>query len=141
MAWLYVLNTKKDVFEWSAVEKILDESIVSGNWLKDGSLEIWTSSSALTHWSKTGSVSLNKATLSPYYKHGATSCLMDTATGSFAQTISNNDDLKYLQGRTVTFTVQGHSNTADSLKISIYDGATTTCNVAFSNCQRLPRLK
>ncbi len=107
-------------------EKIRDESFVAGNWLKDGSLEVWPTSSTLTYWSKTGSVSLNQATLSPYYKHGATSCLMDTATGSFYQAIGNNDDLKRLAGKTVTFTVQGHSDTADSLRISIYDGSTLT---------------
>lgn len=107
-------------------EKIWDESIVSGNWLKDGSLELWPTSSTLTYWSKTGSVSLNEATLSPYYKHGKTSCLMDTATGSLYQAIGDNDDLKRLAGKAVTFTLQGHSDTADSLRISIYDGSTLT---------------
>lgn len=106
--------------------EVRDESKVSGNWLKDGSFEIWSSSSVLTHWSKSGSVSLNISTTSPYYKHGKTCCLMDTATGYLYQAITNNDDLKYLQGKTVTFTAQGHSNTASSLKLAIYDGTTET---------------
>jgi len=35
--------------------EVRDESMVSGNWLKDGSFEIWTSDSALTHWTSSGS--------------------------------------------------------------------------------------
>ena len=114
MAWPYIH------------EKIWDESMVSGNWLKDGSFEIWTSATALTHWTDDGTVILTKTSASPYYKHGAYSCGLGTAAGYIHQDITNWDDLKYLQGKAVTFTAQGHSNTADSLRLAIYDGTTTT---------------
>lgn len=106
-------------------KEIWDESKVSGNWLKDGSFEIWTSSSALTYWTASTST-IAKTTSSPYYKHGKTSCKLSTAAGYLTQTISNYDDLKYLAGKTVTFTVQGYCATASTLRIAIYDGTTTT---------------
>jgi len=106
-------------------EKIWDESMVSGNWLKDGSFEIWTSSSALTHYTTTTST-ITKTTSSPYYKHGATSCKIDTAAGTVKQSITNWDDLKRLAGQTVTFSIQAHCDTASCLRVSINDGATQT---------------
>ena len=106
-------------------EKIWDESIVSGNWLKDGSFEIWTSATVLSNW--TASVStLTQTTTSPYYKHGLTSCKLSTASGYVYQRITNWDDLKRLAGHEVTFTAQGWCNTASCLRLAIYDGTTTT---------------
>ncbi len=105
--------------------EIRDESMVSGNWLKDGSFEIWTSSSALTNWTTTTST-IAQTTSSPYYKHGATSCKISTAAGTVKQAISNWDDLKRLAGRSITFTIQGWCDTASCLRISINDGATQT---------------
>ncbi len=95
--------------------------MVSGNWLKDGSFEIWTSSSALTYWTKATST-IAKTTSSPYYKHGVTSCKIDTAAGSIEQSISNWDDLKRLAGKSVTFSIQGWCDTANCLRLSVYDG-------------------
>lgn len=105
--------------------EIWDESLVCGNWLKDGSFEIWTSTSALTHWTKSLST-LTQTSTSPYYKHGANSCKIDTAAGYIEQTITDFDDLKHLAGKTVKFTVQGWCDTDDCLRLSVYDGTTTT---------------
>ncbi len=102
-------------------EKIWDETMVSGNWLKDGSFEIWTSSSALTYWT-TATSTIAKTTSSPFYKHGPTSCKIDTAAGTVTQSISNWDDLKRLAGQTVTFSLQVWCDTASCLRISVYDG-------------------
>ena len=109
----------------SCFEEVWDESLVLGNWLKDGSFEIWTSSSALTHWTTTTST-IAQTSASPYYKHGKYSCKISTAAGKIAQGITNFDDLKYLAGKTVTFSVQGWCDTASCLRIQIYDGTTTT---------------
>jgi len=114
MAWPYIH------------EKIWDESLVSGNWLKDGSFEIWTSDSALTHWTDDGTVILTKTSASPHYKHGTYSCGLGTAAGYIHQDITNWDDLKHLAGKTITFTVQGYCAVASTLRIAIYDGTTTT---------------
>ena len=113
MAWPYIH------------EKIWDESMVSGNWFKDGSFEIWTSSSALTYWTTTTST-IAKTTTSPFYKHGATSCKIDTAAGTVKQSITNWDDLKRLAGQTVTFSIQGWCDTASCLRVSINDGVNQT---------------
>jgi len=105
-------------------EKIWDESMVSGNWLKDGSFEIWTSSSALTHWTTTTST-IAKTTTNGLFKHGLTSCKIDTAAGTVKQNITNWDDLKRLAGETVTFSMQAHCDTASCLRLSITDGVNT----------------
>ncbi|KKN22972.1 hypothetical protein LCGC14_0909750 [marine sediment metagenome] len=105
-------------------EKIWDESMVSGNWLKDGSFEIWTSSSALTYWTTTTST-IAKTTSATNFKHGATSCKIDTAAGTIKQSISNWDDLKRLAGQTVTFSMQAKCDTASCLRLSITDGVGT----------------
>jgi len=105
--------------------KIRDETMVSGNWLKDGSFEIWTSSSALTYWTTTTST-IAKTSTAYYFKHGKYSCKIDTAAGSIKQSVSNWDDLKRLAGKTVTFTAQGRSDTASCLRLAIYDGTDYT---------------
>jgi len=107
-------------------EKIWDESMVSGNWLKDGSFEIWnTAGNALTHWTTSGST-LTKNSTAYQFEHGAYSCQLGTAIGYIQQTVTNWDDLKRLAGRTVTFTIRGWCDTASCLKISINDGTTET---------------
>ncbi len=124
-------------------EKIWDESMVSGNWLKDGSFEIWTSSSALTYWT-TATSTIAKTTASPNYIHGLTSCKIDTAAGTITQSLTNWDDLKHLRGQTVTFSMQAKCDTASCLRLSINDGE----NQTYSNyhagdsawVQREPRL-
>lgn len=114
MAWPYIH------------EKIWDESLVSGNWLKDGSFEMWDSATALTHWSDDGTVILAKTSTSPYYKQGVYSCGLGTAAGYIHQDITDWDGLKHLAGKTITFTVQGYCAVASTLRIAIYDGTTTT---------------
>lgn len=109
MAWPYIH------------EKIWDESLVSGNWLKDGSFEIWTSSSALTHWTKSAST-LVKTSTAGQFEHGAYSCKIYSGAGHIRQSVANWDDLKRLAGKSVTFTVRGWCDTASCLRISINDG-------------------
>ncbi len=104
--------------------EIRDESHVSGNWLKDGSFEIWTASDNPTYWSNSTTVT-TETTTALLFKHSARSCKLTTA-GYIYQGISEWDDLKHLAGKTVTFTVQGYCATASTLKIAIYDGTTTT---------------
>ena len=109
----------------SIYKDVRDESIVSGNWLKDGSFEIWTDATDPTYWTNS-TVSTTQTTTSLYYQHGDTSCKLDTASGYIYQSISEWDDLKYLAGKTVTFTLQGWCDTATALRIAIYDGKDTT---------------
>ena len=102
-------------------DKIWDESIVSGNWLKDGSFEIWTSSSVLAHWTVATST-IAKTTSATNFKHGLTSVKLDGSAGSFSQSVSNWDDLKRLAGQTVTFSAQVKADTASDVRLSINDG-------------------
>jgi len=106
-------------------ERIIDESIVSHNWLKDGSFEIWTSSSALTYWT-TATSTIAQTSTAYLFKHGAYSCKISTAAGSVKQSVSNWDDLKKLAGKSVTFSIQAHCDTASCLRIAIYDGTDTS---------------
>ena len=106
-------------------KEIWNEELVSGNWLKDGSFERWTTSTNLTDWTET-TVTVTQTTTLPYYKHGATSAKLDTAAGTLSQAITNFGDLQFLRGRNATFTCQGRCNTASCLRLSINDGATQT---------------
>ena len=106
-------------------QEIWDETQISGNWLRDGSLERWTTSTDLTNWTDT-TVTTTQTSTSLYYKHGAYSCKLSGAIGNIAQAITDFDDLKHLAGKSVTFTVQGWSDTASCLRLGIYDGTTYT---------------
>ena len=110
-------------------EKIWDESMVSGNWLKDGSFEIWASSSDLTYWTET-TVTVAKTNTAGYFRHGAYSIKLSGTKGTVVQEwkagTAENDDLKNLRGKSATFTVQAWADTASDLRISINDGTTQT---------------
>ncbi len=106
-------------------KRVWDESHVSGNWLKDGSFEVWTSTSALTHWTSTITVLAQTSTVG-LFKHGSYSAGMGGAAAVLKQGITNNDDLKRLAGKNVTFTVQAKSSAANGIRLSIYDGVTRT---------------
>ena len=110
-------------------QEIYDETLVSGNWLKDGSFEKWSSSSALSFWTG-ATVTLTQTTTAGYFRHGTTSCKLSGATGTLVQKwvagTADFDDLKELRGESVTFTLAAWCDTASSLRISINDGTTTT---------------
>ena len=106
-------------------QEVVDESLVSGNWLRDGSFERWSSSSALTDWTTTTSTIAQTST-AYLFKHGSYSCKLSTAAGNIKQSVTNHDDLKRLAGKSVTFSAQGHCDTASCLRIAIYDGTTYT---------------
>ncbi len=129
---LFTASEKRLALLWAArncypalFKRIRDEGRVIGNWLKDGSFEIWTSSSALTYWTKSG-CTLTKTSTSPYYKHGSFSGKMDTAAGYIEQSYTDWDDLKRLAGKSITLTVQGRCDTASCLRIAIVSGSTIT---------------
>lgn len=107
-------------------KEIRNEALVSGNWLNDGSFEVWSSSTALTNWTKAGSSTLAQTSTAYYFKHGAYSCKISGAADNIRQSVTNYDDLKRLAGKAVTFTVQGWCDTASCLRIAIYDGTTYT---------------
>ncbi|KKN72883.1 hypothetical protein LCGC14_0405870 [marine sediment metagenome] len=110
-------------------EKIWDESMVSGNWLKDGSFEIWASSSALTYWTTTTST-ITKTSTAGYLRHGTYSVKLSGSAGTVVQEwkagTAENEDLRNLRGHSPTFSIQGWSDNATDLRISINDGTTQT---------------
>lgn len=106
--------------------EIRDESMVSGNRLKDGALLKWTTSTNPTYWTASG-VTVTKTTTLPYFKHSTQSAKLDTAAGYIYQDIALWGDLQKLAGKTVTFTAQGHCDTASCLRLGIlYDGTNLT---------------
>jgi len=105
-------------------DRIWDETYVTKNWLRDGSFEDWSATDALTYWTASGPT-LAQISSSPYYKHGSYSAQLSSDTGQLVQTIANNDDLKYLQGKSVTFTIQGWSSASSALRLSVADGVNT----------------
>ncbi len=106
-------------------KKIRNEAKRAGNWLKDGSFEEWSGTSALSNWTASGTT-LTQTSTARLFLHGSYSCKLNGAAGYVGQSIANNDDLKLLRGRTVKLIGRGWSDTASSLRMSIYDGTTTT---------------
>jgi hypothetical protein len=104
---------------------IWDESMVSGNWLIDGSFEVWTTSTNLTHWTET-TVTATKTSTAGLVRQGSYSCKLSGAAGTLTAVISSNPDLQWLRGSTITFSSQGWCDTANALRLSISDGITTT---------------
>ena len=129
---LFTASNKKEALVLAArncfpniFQEVWDESLVSGNWLKDGSFEQWTAANNLTDWVET-SLTATQTTTAIYLRHSLTSCKLDTAAGTLTQSISNFKDLQYLRGKNVTFTCQGWCDTASCLRLSINDGTTQT---------------
>jgi hypothetical protein len=108
-----------------AYQEVWDETLVSGNWLDNGSFERWTDSTTPVGWT-VSAVTATQTSTSPYYRHGKYSCRLNTLAGTVSKGITNFDDLKELRGRSVTFTIQGWCDTANCLRISINDGTTQT---------------
>jgi hypothetical protein len=104
---------------------VWDESLVNGNWLIDGSFDIWTTSTNLTYWTET-TLTATQTSTAGYVRGSTYSCKLDTAAGTLSQSITNFSDLQFLRGKNVTFTCQGWCDTASALRLSISDGVTTT---------------
>jgi hypothetical protein len=133
---LFTADKKREALVWAArngfpniFQEVWDESLVSGNWLKDGSFESWSSATALSHWIGSNAT-LEQTTTASYYKHGSTSCKLQVTIGpggaSLYQNISKFEDLQFLRGKNATFTCQGHCNKTTALRLSINDGTTQT---------------
>ncbi len=103
---------------------IKDITHVAGNWLKNGGVTAWASSSYPDSWLASG-VTATKTTTAPYYK-GTTACQLGTAAGFIYQTNTTNPDLQSLAGKTVTFTAQGYTSVASNLRLCVNDGTTST---------------
>ena len=110
-----------------------DSSLRFGDWLRDGGFEIWTSATALTRWSTAGSGVAVAQTSTHYVRSGMYSCKITGGNGCYIYqawhptgSLTNNIDMQYLEGKSVTFRVWGYSATASALTISLEDGITTT---------------
>ena len=120
-----LVHAAKAIYPHLFIE-IRDESMVSGNWLKDGALLKWTTSTNPTYWTA-DTVTVTKTTTLPYFKHSTQSAKLDTAAGFIYQDIALWGDLQKLAGKTVTFTGQGWCDTASCLRLAIlYDGTNLT---------------
>lgn len=104
---------------------VRSESYTANNWLLNGDVETWTSSSYPDYWRVSG-VTATATTTAKLFTRGSTSCKLDTATGYLYQDWTYNDDLKYLRGRNVTLRANLWCDTASALRLAINDGTTTT---------------
>lgn len=106
-------------------ENIKDESKTTGDWLIDGGLEIWSSTSALNYWT-TNAVTLAQVTTNGIVTRGKYCANLTTAAGDIYQGLSKNPDLQELTGQTVTFKGKLKCNVANCAFLQITDGITTT---------------
>lgn len=123
-----LVQAAKDIYP-HLYAHIVNEELVSGNWLEDGSFERWDDSTTPTKWTAT-TLTATQTTTAGYFIHGSTSVALSTTAGTLSQGwaagSADNDDLKYLRGRSVTFTLQVWCDTADAVRISANDGTTQT---------------
>jgi hypothetical protein len=99
----------------------------SSNWLINGDVEYWAAATAPDHWNRSA-VTCTQTSTASLFTSGSYSCKLSTAAGHIEQSwiAGNNDDLKYLRGKSVTFRARGWSDTASSLRLAINDHATIT---------------
>jgi len=118
-----LITAAKNVYP-DLYQEIWEDSLVSGNWLKDGSFETWTTSTNLSYWTET-TVTTTQVSTGGYIRSGGlTSARLTTAAGSLSQGITDYADLQLLRGKNVTFTSQGWCNVGSCLRLSINDGST-----------------
>jgi hypothetical protein len=113
----------RDIFP-HLFKKIKVETRVAGNWLMNGDVLTWASTSYPDYW-RADTVTAAANTTAPYYK-GTKSVKLNTAAGFLYQDMALVPDFTNLAGKTVTFTAQGWSDTASTLRLAIYDGTDTT---------------
>ena len=127
---LFTANEKRKALIYAArscfpylFDRIRDENLTVGNWLRDPSLEwSWISTTANTYW-VASTVTMTKSTTYPYYTRGVTGMKLDTAVGFVYQSDTQNADLLKLAGKTVTFKCKAWCDTASALRLGIcYDG-------------------
>ncbi len=119
-----LIHAAKDVYP-ALHKRIRNEAKRAGNWLKDGSFEAWSDTDALSYWTES-SLTLDRTSNLEYVVHGTYSCAI-TGEGYLEQTsVVENEDLRHLRGKSVTFKARGWCDTANSLRLSISDGITET---------------
>lgn len=120
-----LIAAAKNIFPF-CFKKVRDETLTGGNWLRDGDLEHnWTSDTVNTYWKKSN-LTMTKWTTAPNYFRGSISCRLTGATGHLYQSNAENPDLMDLAGKAITFSCRASCDVANSLRLAIYDGITTT---------------
>jgi hypothetical protein len=119
-----LIEACKDAFP-AIFSQIFDETKTTGNWLRNGAVSEWASSSYPDYW-RVSSVTAAETTTAPYYKRGK-SVKLDTATGYLYQDMALCPHFSHLPGHSVTFTAQAWCDTASALRLGIlYDGTNLT---------------
>ena len=107
-------------------QKVRDDRERGGNLLRNGYPSVWTLTTIPDNWVKSA-LTCAENTTAPYYgSRYASAMKLDTAAGYVYQSETENIDLWKLAGKTVTFEIEGFCDTADCLRIAIYDGTDTT---------------
>jgi hypothetical protein len=119
-----LINACKMMFPY-AHERIRNESKTTGDWLKDGGLEVWTSATAPTYWT-VNATTANQCSNAGYVTRGIYSCKLTTAIGDISQGLALNPDLLELKGKTITFKGKLNCSATNCARLQITDGITTT---------------
>jgi hypothetical protein len=102
-----------------------DTTKTTSNWLLNGDVEVWASTSYPDYW-RVSAVTAAETSTAKLFIRGASSCKLDSTAGYLYQDWTLNDNLKELRGTTVTFKAKGWCDTADSLRLAVSDGTTIT---------------
>uniref|UniRef100_A0A6M3L6S3 Uncharacterized protein n=1 Tax=viral metagenome TaxID=1070528 RepID=A0A6M3L6S3_9ZZZZ len=115
-------------------KRIIDESLISGNWLRDPGFEDWSSTTALYHWQAVGTATFAQGT-SIYggRLYGSKVAIVTSvaANDGIKQSTATNDSLIDLRGHSITFRAVLAGASGDAvIRITDSDGTTTSSAVS-----------
>ena len=99
---------------------VIDESLISGNWLRDGDFEDWSAAAALRYYTENSSITLAQETSIKLFGTKSAKMTSGGANAYRGQTASDTPGLLDLGGYEVTFKAWCYCATASHARLEIY---------------------
>lgn len=124
--YLAALNAAAlECYPW-LYDPIMDDTLVSNNWLPDGNMEKWSSATAMSFWDVVGSGASVARSTTKLFGTYAAALTRVTNDCYLSCDHANWPRLLDLEGLHVHLYCWVKCDTADTARIAIYDGITTT---------------
>jgi len=133
-----LIQAEKDIFP-TLYKRVDNQTLSTGNILRDGHLEEWSSTSALTYWT-VSNVTLTRTINAGSTRGGTYSAHADATAANGNISVSSNTfpELLQLQGKTVNAYAMANAETLDDATIIIdtvsKDGTTTQTLTSTTSC-------
>ncbi len=104
---------------------LMDESTVTGNWLKNGHMEDWAATTAPDGWASSGSPTLTEETTVIRGPRGSSALKSTSGTSGYIyQSQVEWPQLLDLEGYTATFKANAYAGTASKVRLQVYTKTT-----------------